>query len=134
MNLTRNQTIVAALSLCIFIALPWSAKLAALIGSAGLFAAATTPSYRPLTDDARMRIVLSMVITLMVMCCPACQAGAAYSVIMFIVGSMFMFGVMQVVLGAVPHRRLSPVLIEARRPRGYSWVPNFRMRIAEVLA
>ena len=119
MKPTRNQTIIAALAICIFIALPWPAKLAAAIGSAALLAAATTPNYRPMTDDTRMRIVLSMVITLMVMCCPACQAGAAYSVIMFIVGSMFMFGVMQVVLGATPHRRLSPVLIEARRPRGY---------------
>ena len=134
MNLTRNQTIVAALSLCIFIAMPWSAKLAALIGSAALLAAATMPNYRPMTDDTRTRIVLSMVITLMVMCCPACAAGAAYSVIMFIVGSMFMFGVMQVVLGATPHRRLSPVLIEARPPRGHRWVPNMSMRLAEAMA
>lgn len=134
MNLTRNQTIIAALSLCIFIALPWPAKLAATIGSAGLLAASTTPSYRPMTDNAQSRIVLSMAITLMVMCCPACAAGAAYSVAMFLVGSAFMFGVMQLALGSTPHRRLSPVLIDARPPRGYRWVPNCDMRLAEVMA
>jgi len=108
--------------------------LATLVGSAALLAAATTPSYRPLTDDTRTRIVLSMVITLMVMCCPACQADALFSVFMFVVGSMFMFGTMQIALGATPHRQLSPGLLESRPPRGHRWVPNCNMRLAEVLA
>jgi len=108
--------------------------LATLIGSAALLAAATMPNYRPMTDDTRTRIVLSMVITLMVMACPVCAAGAAYSVVMFVVGSMFMFGTMQVVLGATPHRQLSPGLLESRPPRGHRWVPNCNMRLAEVLA
>ena len=103
--------------------------LAAAIGSAAILIAAMQPSYHPITDNAQSRIVLSMAITLMVMCCPACAAGAAYGVVMFLVGSAFMFGVMQVVLGTTPHQRLSPVLIDARPPRGYQQL-NSQMAFA----
>lgn len=106
--------------------------IATAIGTAALLYASTTPSYRPLTDDVQNRIMLSMAITLMVMCLPVCAAGALYSVVMFTVGSMFMFGVIGVAVGPTPHSgRYLPAFVEAKPKVGYrrlNWGVGFGQR------
>jgi len=106
--------------------------LATAIGVGALLYAATSPRYRPLTDDYGNRFMISAAITLMVMCMPILAVGAAASVIMFVVGTFFMFGVVNLAVGPVPHKMINNRLIDNRRPRGYRF--DQRMELKGALA
>lgn len=94
--------------------------IATSMGVMVLLWACSWPTYRPLTDDAINRLMLSAAITLIVMCCPMCATDVIGYAIMLMVGTVGMFGMTCVIFGLPPFDyRLAPEIITARRGSGY---------------